>query len=238
MTPSNVLDITQTQNATSIISLLNANTSTAAGSSLRLLNSANTAFIQVQGTGYTTSGLIQQDGMYIGWGGAGGITLTTRAAQPIYFGINSTEKARIDTNGCLLVNQTSSAGSGQKLQVTGGITFGSFGTGTVTSDASGNLSSVSDPSQKVILGGYKDGLAEIIATATPEFMGLHKWRPESGMETEGTYASFFARDDFPITGAVHKNGERPNSFSDRPVLMAVINAIAELTTRLATLENK
>ena len=111
-----------------------------------------------------------------------------------------------------------------------------YGAGTATFDASGNITSVSDPSQKIITGTYTDGLAAIVAASSDEFMGWHKWRPESGMETEGTYASFFARDNFPVSGAVTKNGDRPNSFNDRPVVMALVNAVAELKAEIEALK--
>ena len=133
---------------------------------------------------------------------------------------------------------SNAGGTGVTVNSAGTVTMGAYGAGAATFDASGNITSTSDLAQKIIIGDYTDGLDAVVALSNNGFMGWHKWRPESGMETEGAYASFFARDDFPITGAVHKNGERPNSFSDRPVLMAVINAIAELTTRLAALENK
>jgi hypothetical protein len=125
------------------------------------------------------------------------------------------------------------------LSSAGAWTWSAYGSGAITSDASGNLTSVSDPSQKIITGDFKAGLKEVVAAASPEFMGLHKWTKESGMETEGEYASFFARDSFPIPHAVAKNPKTGiNSFSDRPVVMALVNAVAELTTRLAALENK
>jgi hypothetical protein len=115
-----------------------------------------------------------------------------------------------------------------KLTTSGLLQLPGYGAGTATFDASGNVTSVSDPSQKIVLGGYGRGLTDILATANSDFMGLHRWRSESGMETDGIYASFFARDDFPISEAVSKNKDGRNSFSDRPVLMAAVNAIAEL----------
>ncbi len=110
----------------------------------------------------------------------------------------------------------------------GNVQFNHYGAGTATFDASGNVTSVSDPSQKIILGGFAPGMAEIRAIATDRFMGLHRWTKESGMETVGVYASFFARDDFPIPDAIHKGTNGINSFSDRPVLMATVNAVNEI----------
>ncbi len=123
------------------------------------------------------------------------------------------------------------------LSSAGAWTWSAYGAGTITSDASGNITSVSDPSQKVILGGYAAGLKEIVAAASSEFMGLHKWTRESGMETEGVYASFFARDSFPIPYAVTNNANTGiNSFNDRPVIMALVNAVAELKAEIEALK--
>ena len=125
MTPSNILDITQNQNARSRISLLNNNASSGAFCDMVLSNGTSGLDLACLGTGFTTSGLLRQDGGFIGHGGAGGLTITTQAAQPIYFGINSSEVARIDANGYLLLGYTTSQGS-MKLQVNGLVWTGSY----------------------------------------------------------------------------------------------------------------
>jgi len=135
-----------------------------------------------------------------------------------------------------LYDRTNSRSVATWNRTNGRLQMPQYGAGSATFDGSGNLTSVSDPSQKIITGAYTDGLAAVVAASSDEFMGWHKWRPESGMETEGTYASFFARDNFPIAGAVAKNGERPNSFNDRPVIMALVNAVAELKAEIETLK--
>lgn len=122
------------------------------------------------------------------------------------------------------------------LTAAGALTLSHYGAGTATFDASGNVTSVSDPSQKIFVGGFSAGLPEILAAADDRYMGLHKWKLESGMETDGIYASFFARDDFPIRAAVSKGANGINSFSDRPVIMALVNAIKTLEARIAELE--
>jgi hypothetical protein len=61
------------------------------------------------GTAWTTSGINRQGGGMILCDGPGGLTLNTQASQPIYFGINSTEAARFDTSGNLLVGTASSS---------------------------------------------------------------------------------------------------------------------------------
>jgi len=122
MTPVNVLDITQNQNGLSIVKLLNSNAGAGALAFYSVSNGTSALNTVMYGTGFTTSGVSRQNGGYIGAGGAGGLTFTTEAAQPIYFGINLAEKARFDTSGNLLVGTTSSSspfGSAGFVKATG-----------------------------------------------------------------------------------------------------------------------
>lgn len=107
MVPTNILDITQSQNSDSTMKLLNASTAAGARSVMILANNLGSASSVIQtGGNYTTSGAIRQDGTLFYGSGAGGVTVSTGASQPIYFGINLTEKMRIDTNGRLLIGST------------------------------------------------------------------------------------------------------------------------------------
>jgi hypothetical protein len=116
MTPTNILDITQTQNAQSIASLTNANASTAAVATLRTKNDAGSVCeLGMFGSGYTPSGVFRASGGYVYTNGAGGLTLTTGAAQPIYFGINGSEVARFTTTNLLALYGPSS-GTGYAAQ--------------------------------------------------------------------------------------------------------------------------
>ena len=110
MTPSNVLDITQSANAESTISILNANAGTGVAAQIKVQNGSGYGRLGTTGTAFTTSGMYRQDGTFITATGAGGISLFTAAAQPIYFGINSVEVARFDTNNCFLVGTTTTKG--------------------------------------------------------------------------------------------------------------------------------
>ena len=108
MTPTNVLDITQTQNSASIISLLNASSGVAANSRLYLGNatSATRGRLIQWGSSFTSTGVYRQDGLLLEGVGTGGVTINTDA-QPIYFAINGTERARFDTSGNLCLGTTS-----------------------------------------------------------------------------------------------------------------------------------
>jgi hypothetical protein len=109
-TPSSLLDMEQTQNTTSKMHFTNASTGTAGIAEMRLTNSTSNAQMFLTSTGYTPAFNYRADAMVIGSGGAGGVTLTTQAAQPIYFGINNVEVARFDTSGALLVGTTTTGG--------------------------------------------------------------------------------------------------------------------------------
>jgi len=115
MTPSNILDITQNQNGASAVSILNSNTGAASQSYHIATNGTSSVALQMFGTGYTTSGVSRQSGAILQCTGAGGLTLNTAAAQPIYFGINSAEVARFDTSGNLLVGTTTAYGAVSSL---------------------------------------------------------------------------------------------------------------------------
>lgn len=121
MTASFILDITQNQNSGSAIALLNNNTGTGAAAELRLANATHVGELIMYGTGWTTSGISRQDGLLLSSPGAGGLTLNTSGSQPIYLGIGSAEKARIGTDGSLLVGSTTNAGAGA-IGATGNIT--------------------------------------------------------------------------------------------------------------------
>jgi hypothetical protein len=119
-----------------------------------------------------------------------------------------------------------------QLHTTGTVRFSNFGAGTLTTDASGNLSVSSDERLKHIDGDFTRGLADVL-TITP--ISYH-WNELSGLERETQYAGFSAQN---VREAIPEAvGESPNgylSLNDRPVLAAVVNAIKELAASIASL---
>lgn len=116
MTPTNILDITQTQNASSTLKLLNASTGNSAASVIQAAisgagtgalaefaasNGTSNGVLIQYGASFTTSGIARQNGTRIDANGAGGLTLGTSAAQPIYLAINGTEVGRISATGAV-----------------------------------------------------------------------------------------------------------------------------------------
>jgi hypothetical protein len=110
MTPSNVLDITQNQNASSTIKILNNSAGTGARVDMVVSNGTAQSQLTTFGTGYTGGGIFRTNGTLVYATGAGGLTLSTDTAQPIYFATNQTERARIDSSGNLLVGTTGAYG--------------------------------------------------------------------------------------------------------------------------------
>ncbi len=111
MTPVNILDITQNQNAPSIFSLLNNNGGTAAGSVIRVTNGTSVGTFEQFGTGFTTAGVLRQNGTLLQGSGAGGLTLNTSSAQPIYFAVNGTQVGAFTAAGTFEVDTLAAASS-------------------------------------------------------------------------------------------------------------------------------
>jgi len=115
MTPSNILDITQNQNAASISAILNNSAGAASQAVFEALNGTSIALFGVHGTGFTPTAMGKADGAYVYGNGAGGLAVYTGAAQPIYFGINNAEVARFNASGRLLVNTTTANNARQNI---------------------------------------------------------------------------------------------------------------------------
>lgn len=110
----------------------------------------------------------------------------------------------------------------------------SYGIGAINSDASGNLSSVSDERLKIIQGKYTVGLREILQINPI----LYKWNKKSNMETEHTYAGFSAQNVQKALGeyGAMENNQGYLSLSDRAIMAGLVNSIKELTERIKELE--
>jgi len=115
--------ITNSSNAYNRLTFTNSNTGTAAEAAFSLVNSSTSAILGHTSTGYNANTVYRQNATYLYGGGAGGLTLVTGAAQPIYFAINSAEKARLDTSGNLLVGTTSTSGSATNAAIVAGGVF-------------------------------------------------------------------------------------------------------------------
>lgn len=138
----------------------------------------------------------------------------------------------------LFISATGSIGIGTstptaQLHTTGTVRFSNFGAGALTTDASGNVSVTSDERLKNITGLFTRGMEAVLGLEPVNYT----WKPESGNETEHTYTGFSAQNvQASIPEAV---GQTPGgflTFSDRPVLAAVVNAVKEQHRQFTDLE--
>lgn len=119
MTPSNVLDITQSTNGAAVFKFLNASSGTSAEARIALDNGTSTSFVRLFGGSYTTGLPNRQDGLLITAAGAGGLTIGTTVSQPLYMIMNGNEVARFDTSGRFLQGRTSAYNVGNVFSLGG-----------------------------------------------------------------------------------------------------------------------
>lgn len=117
----------------------------------------------------------------------------------------------------------------------GNVRFNTYGAGTLNTDANGNITATSDERLKNIVGPFTRGLNDLTGIV-PIY---HTWKPESNMETSGIYCGFSAQNIHKsIPEAVRMNSQGVYSFSDRPVLATVVNAMNELLNKLLKAEER
>jgi hypothetical protein len=114
-----------------------------------------------------------------------------------------------------------------RLASTGSLTLSNYGAGAATFDASGNITSVSDERLKRDIRPFSRGI-EALNGINPI---LHGYTVDSGLDqSRDDYAGFSAQNVQKfIPEAVGQNADGMLSFSDRPVLAAVVNALKQLS---------
>ena len=140
----------------------------------------------------------------------------------IRFQTNNTSRLTIEADGSVGIGTTSPTA---QFHTTGSVRFSTFGVGTLTTDANGNVTASSDERLKAVVGTYTAGLDEVLAIEPIRY----NWNEDSGFDLTTTYAGFSAQNiELVLPEAV---GEDANGFltlSDRPILAAVVNAIGDL----------
>jgi hypothetical protein len=117
-----------------------------------------------------------------------------------------------------------------RIKANGNIKFNAYGAGALTTDASGNITASSDERIKSNIRPFSRGLAEILAINPI----LHGYTEESGLDqSRDDYAGFSAQQvQTIIPEAIGANADGMLSFSDRPVMAALVNAMKELNANL------
>lgn len=115
------------------------------------------------------------------------------------------------------------------FQASGTIRFSSFGAGTLTTDASGNVTASSDERLKDIQGDYTRGLEDLRKIKPIKY----KWNELSGLERENVYSGFSAQNvGEAIPEAVSTDPRGYLSLQERPILAALVNAVKEIADKL------
>ena len=108
------------------------------------------------------------------------------------------------------------------------------GTGTVSATA-GVFSVTSDLRAKNPIGKFTKGLAEIVALA--DHSEIYSFKSD---EKNTPRAGWYAQDVEPLIpeAVFHDGADGMASLDERPIVVALVNAVKELSARLAALESK
>jgi hypothetical protein len=190
-------------------------------------------------TGTTGGGYFgaRTNGVSIGYFGTDGAFTGTATNDHIVLYAETGKGIKLYTNSATVAVTISSAQA---------VRFNTYGAGTITSDASGNLTAVSDMTLKVLDSYYTNGLSALRGITPIN----HYWTKESGLDTKNLYTGFSAQNiQESIPEAVGKMANGKLTLQDRPIMATVVNAIKELDNtggkalqealiRIEELENK
>lgn len=120
-----------------------------------------------------------------------------------------------------------------RIKGSGVIQFSDYGAGSLSTDASGNLSISSDERLKNIKGNFTKGLQAVLALKPINY----QWKEISGLEQEVTYRGFSAQNvQSVLPEAVGTDKKGYLTLSDRPLIAALVNAIKELSAEVEELK--
>lgn len=111
-----------------------------------------------------------------------------------------------------------------------GIKFNGYGAGTLTTDASGNITATSDLTVKTDIEPFGAGLLNVLRLTPISW----RWADNSGFETQERYAGFGAQNVIAagIPHAARKNRDGLYGFDDRAMVATMWNAIKTMAYML------
>ena len=123
---------------------------------------------------------------------------------------------------------------------TGGVRFAAYGAGTLTTDASGNVTASSDEALKDDIQPFTRGLTEILQIRPISYL----WTAASGLDRMNRYTGFSAQNvEMAIPEAVGVDANGYLTIIEKPILAALVNAVKALaeqnlalTARITALE--
>ncbi len=128
-----------------------------------------------------------------------------------------------------------------RINDSGNVRFNSYGAGTLTTDASGNVTASSDEDLKEIAPGrFKLGL-DVLRLIEPI---TYRWKKETGFDTRNDYHGFGARNVKKAfeahggRGAWGYNADGTMTLQERALTAVVVNSVKELDSRVTQLEQE
>lgn len=125
----------------------------------------------------------------------------------------------------------------QRAQMTaGGLwQWSAYGAGTLTTDASGNITAVSDERLKEAIAPFERGLSAVLRLKPITF----RYNERSKLERTHRYAGFSAQNvERAIPEAVGRSPDGMRTLQDRALLATLVNAVRELSARVDALERR
>jgi hypothetical protein len=116
-----------------------------------------------------------------------------------------------------------------QLHTTGTVRFANFGAGTLTTDASGNVTASSDERLKNVTGSFTRGVSDVLKINPISY----HWNGLSGLDQAHTYSGFSAQNvQAAIPEAIDTDPRGYLTLQDRPILAAVVNAVKDIWTKV------
>lgn len=129
----------------------------------------------------------------------------------------------------LYTNGAASTTPKLRVSETGGLRLYTYGAGTLTTDAAGNVTASSDERLKDIQGQFSRGLEDIKKINPITYL----WSESSGLDRTQPYSGFSAQNvKEAIPEAISTDPQGFLSLSDRPIIAALVNAVKEIAGKL------
>lgn len=196
------------------LSVRNTTAGTGNSAQVNIGNDVNAALFQIisYSSTFSTSGVSVANGTLLYQAETGGMNLVAAAGPIRFYSGGTTLRATLQTAGTW--------------------TWAAYGAGTITSDASGNLTAVSDERMKDRIAPLTYGLAEVLALKPIQY----GYNAASGLERDNLYGGFSAQNVQTVMPlAVGQSANGFLTLQDRPILAAAVNAIKELSAEVDTL---
>ncbi len=145
-------------------------------------------------------------------------------AGGIDFDGSATVKIRANAGGGTIELSTNSS-VGVTVSSAQAVRFNAYGSGTLVTDGSGNITASSDAKLKTFMTPFTKGLKEVLGLEPKSY----HWTEESGFDTVNKYTGFIANEvEIHISEAVGTDNKGLKTLSDRPIIGALVNSTQEL----------